>query len=90
MASRGETRNFHVPLSSELHRRLHAAARRSDRPATALAREAIEEHLANLDRRILGEEVRRYAEAQAGTSADLDEELEATGVSELLRLAEEE
>lgn len=90
MAARRQTRNFHLPLSSEMHRRLHAAARRERRPATALAREAIEAHLAELDRAALDGAIRRYAEAHAGTSADLDETLEATAIDELLALGEEE
>lgn len=36
-------RNFHVPLSEDLYRRLREEAERSKRTATALARHAIDE-----------------------------------------------
>ena len=40
-----EIHNFHVPLPTELYSKLREEAERSKRPATALARQAIEDWL---------------------------------------------
>ena len=44
----------------------------------------------DLDRDALSREIRRYAEAHADGPADLDLDLESTGIAELLRLGDEE
>ena len=77
-------RNLHVPLPEALHERLRAQAERSARPATAVAREAIERWLAEAHRAAIHEEIARYARGVAGTNADLDPALEAAGVEHLL------
>ena len=83
MAARAQ-RNLHVPLSEALHDRLRSAAARSGRPATALAREAIEVWIGERDREAVHEAIAAYASEMAGTSADLDEDLERAGVEHLL------
>ena len=80
-------RNFHVPLPDDLYRALQAEAEQAQRPANALAREAIAQWLelrrqARIDQAILA-----YAETVAGTSDDLDPALEAASLELLLRSA---
>ena len=60
MATRA-SRNLHVPVSGPLHERLRAEAVRRGRPATALAREAIEAWVNDLEREALGEAIATYA-----------------------------
>lgn len=77
-------RNFHVPLPDDLYRRLRAVAARTGLPATEIAREAIRGALKRQQQAELRESIRRYATAMAGTSYDLDEELESAGLEVLL------
>jgi len=79
------SRNLHVPLSEALHDRLRAEATRRGRPATALAREAIEAWVEDLEREALGDAIAGYAVAMAGTRADLDEDLERSAAEHLRR-----
>jgi len=81
-------RSFHLPLPVELYEELRKQARRRGRPATVLAREAIADGLRALRRQELSEEIAEYARECAGTSADLDVDLEAAG-TESLRTIEE-
>jgi len=76
-------RSFHLPLPAELYEELRAEARRRGRPATVIAREAIEGSLRALRRQELAEEIAEYARACAGTAADLDADLEAVGIESL-------
>jgi predicted DNA-binding protein len=78
-------RNLHVPLSAPLHERLRAEAARSGRPATTLAREAIEGWIEERQRRAVHEAIVEYAGEMAGGPADLDEDLEHAGVEHLVR-----
>ncbi len=78
-----KTRNFHLPLTEAIYRRLQEEAARLRIPATALAREAVEARLEELRRLNLHSALASYAERHAGTSADLDEPLEATGIETL-------
>lgn len=77
------TANFHLPLPRELRDLLREEAERCGRPATAIAREALIEWLEERRRSRLREEIAGYASACAGTSADLDEELEEAGLESL-------
>ena len=77
--------NLHVPLSGPLHDRLRAEATRSGRPATTLAREAIEAWIAERERNAVHQAIVGYANEMAGSSADLDEDLERAGVEHLVR-----
>lgn len=81
-------RNFHVPLSEELYKMLREEANRSRQPATTLARHAIDDWLKQKRRGALHEAITQYAARHAGTSVDLDEELEAASL-EYLRDQEE-
>ncbi len=77
-------KNLHVPLPDLLYRRLRGEAERAHRPATDLAREAIDRWLSERERRTLHEAVRTYARKAAGTRADLDADLEAASIEHLL------
>ncbi|MGD0089763.1 MAG: hypothetical protein ABSE73_07570 [Planctomycetota bacterium] len=77
-------KNLHVPLPEPLHRELRAAAARERRPATDLARQAIDTWLAERRRKLVYEALRKYAQEMAGSSADLDPQLEAAGLANLL------
>lgn len=73
-------RNFHVPLPEDLYRALQAEAEQAQQPANALARDAIASWVelrrqARIDQAILA-----YAQATAGTPADLDPALEAASL----------
>jgi len=80
------TRNLHVPLPDNLYRQLRIEAQRSNRPATEIAREAIDRWLAEQRRLSIHESVMEYALDLAGSSADLDEPLEAAGIESLLAI----
>jgi predicted DNA-binding protein len=80
--------SFHLELPADLYEELRAEARRRGRPATVVARQVIEDGLRALRRQELSEEIAEYARENAGTSADLDTELEAAGI-ESLRTTEE-
>jgi len=81
---RGEKKNLHVPLDPHLHERLVAQAQRVRAPVTTVAREAIEAWTAEQERRAQHEAIQAYAEAMAGSGADLDEALEAAAARECL------
>lgn len=73
-------KNLHVPLPPELHAGLRSQALRVGEPVTVLARRAIEEHVARLEREALAEAIGAYADAMAGSGADLDEDFEAAAL----------
>ena len=77
------SRNFHLPLSEGLYDRLRQEAQRRGRPATAIAREALDVWLAEQRRMELHESIAEYARREAGSSADLDRELEESGLESL-------
>lgn len=77
-------RNFHVPLPRVLHDALRREAEAAGRPATALARDAIEAYLRKRRRKALSDAIASYAAARAGTSDDLDPDLERAAIEELL------
>jgi predicted DNA-binding protein len=83
----GTHRNLDVPLPGPLHDRLHAAATRAKRPATSLAREAIEAWVDERQRQAVHEAITEYATEMAGTAADLDEHLERAGIEHRRRRA---
>ncbi len=76
--------NLHVPLPADLNKELRAEARRSGRPATWLARYAIQKLLEERKREALHNEIGAYAEAAADTPQDLDSELENASIEHLL------
>ena len=77
-------KNLHVPLPEPLYQELRAEADREQLPATDLARQAINTWLAERRRKVVYEAIQKYAKEMAGTSADLDPELEAAGIENLL------
>jgi predicted transcriptional regulator len=77
-------KNFHVPLPTDLYSKLRALAEQHRRPATELAREAIAAWIEQRRRDALHRAIAEYAEQCAGTEADFDTSLEATGVEHLL------
>ena len=79
-------KNLHVPLPEPMYRRLRAEAERADRPATDLAREAIDGWLRERHRLMVHESILEYAEAVAGTEEDLDRDVESAAVDHLLTL----
>jgi hypothetical protein len=83
-------KNFHLPLPEDTYARLRAEAERTQVPATALAREAIDLWLRQQLRKARYDAIAAYAKEMAGTSSDLDAELEAAGIEHLLDTTEEE
>lgn len=81
-----QTHNFHVPLEKSLYSALRAEAERSGEPATAIAREAIAALVDKRRRDAMAEEISAYARSVAGTSDDLDADLEAASTEELREL----
>lgn len=75
--------NFHVPLPAVVYSRLRSEAERQHKPATQLVKQAVEQWLEEQEKLALHEEIARYAAETAGTSDDLDEQLEAAGVEHL-------
>lgn len=73
-------RNFHVPLSEPVYIRLRDLAQRQHRPATQLAKQAVEYWLEEQERLAVHEEIAAYATQNAGSVDDLDEELEAASL----------
>ena len=78
------TRNLHVPLPDPMYRRLRIEAQRTRRPATDIAREAIDRWLEEQQRLFVHESVAEYALSAAGSAEDWDESLEAAGIESLL------
>ena len=76
-------RNFHVPLPDTLHSQLKDAATKEGKPATELAREAINSFLTEKRRRQRHEAIARFAQANAQSELDLDEALEQAGLEHL-------
>jgi len=76
-------KNLHVPLPELVYRALREEAAALKRPATAVAREAIESWLRDRRKMALRESIAAYAAEHAGTAADLDPSLEQAGLDTL-------
>ncbi len=76
--------NFHLPLPEQTYAHLRAEAEREQVSATALARQAIDSWLRQRMRQARHDEIAAYAALMAGTSLDLDTELESAGVEHLI------
>lgn len=72
--------NFHVPMPAQMYRDLRAAAERRGVPATTLVRQVLEEWLKAHRRLVVAEAIAAYAADVAGTTADLDPEVETAAV----------
>ncbi|MBZ0170514.1 hypothetical protein MELA_01262 [Candidatus Methylomirabilis lanthanidiphila] len=83
-----DMKNLHVPLPQPLYRRLRAEAKRAQRPATALAREAIDLWVAQQYRAAVHDAIASYARNVAGTSDDLDADMEAASVEHVVNAGE--
>jgi predicted DNA-binding protein len=77
-------RNFHLPLPPDTYENLKAEARKRGRPATVLARHAIESWLRRARASELYEEIASYARSHKSWDADLDASLESAGIESLL------
>ena len=72
--------HFHLPLTEELYQSLKSEAVRLKKPATKLAREAIEFWLKSKAKSKLHDEISAYAKSAACSPQDLDEDLEAASI----------
>lgn len=77
-------KNLHIPLPEPLYQQLRTEAERTNRPAADLAREAINRWLSEQHRLSHFEAIQEYARQAAGTNDDLDEDLEAAAIEELI------
>jgi len=80
--------NFHLPLPEQVYHDLRKEAERSNRPATVLARQAIETWLSGRRKLARHEAITAFAVEHAGSVLDLDSELEAASVAHLLSTKE--
>lgn len=78
-------KNFHLPLPEQTYTQLRAEAERTQVPATALAREAIDLWLRHQLRKARHGAIAAYAEEMAGTNLDLDPDLELAGIEHLVK-----
>jgi predicted transcriptional regulator len=76
-------KNFHLPLPDDTYEHLRSAAERAQVPATVIAREAIDFWLRQQLRQARHDAIATYAAQTAGTSLDLDANLEAAGIEHL-------
>lgn len=83
MSSSSTAKNLHVPLPADTYEALRSEAERESKPATAVARQAIEAWLKRKKRSEIYGRVLQYASQFAGTKADLDPELEAAAIDHL-------
>jgi hypothetical protein len=74
------TKNFHVPLPDGLYDELRAAAKEADQPATKFAQELMRVGLSEWRRTRRRAQIAAYAREVAGSSEDLDPELERAGL----------
>ena len=77
-------KNFHLPLPEQTYIRLKAEAERTQVPATALAREAVEAWLLQQSRKARLDAIAAYAAEMAGTQLDLDAEPESAGIEHMV------
>jgi hypothetical protein len=77
-------KNFHLPLPEQTYALLRAEAERMQVPATALAREAVDLWLRQQRRTARQDAIASYAAEMAGTSIDLDADLESAGIEHIV------
>lgn len=78
-------KNFHLPLPEQIYTLLRAEADRTQVPATTLAREAIDSWLKDRARKARHDAIAAYAAEMAGTTLDLDHDLESAGIEHLMK-----
>lgn len=76
-------KNLTVPLPEDVYASL-IEAERSNRPATSIAREAIEAGLRGCQKAARHQAIAEFARDFAGTELDLDPQLEAAGYQDTL------
>ena len=81
-------RNFHLPLPDDIYEGLREEPARSSRPATTVARQAIELWLKHRRKAARHEAIAAFAAEHAGSPLDLDAELEAASTEHLLKTRE--
>ncbi len=79
-----DVRKMTLPLPEPLHAAVFEEARRQGVPATRLVRQVLSTWLSERSRARQAEEIRRFAVAHAGSSIDLDPDLEAGGLEHLV------
>jgi predicted transcriptional regulator len=77
--------NLHVPLPRSVYAELRSFAESTGRPATVIAREAIDRWLVEQRRTARRAAIAAYAAEHAGTKWDLDPQLERAAVEHLRR-----
>lgn len=70
-------KNFHLPLPEDVYAALREEAAALQRPATVIARAAIDAWLRERRRASVRKNIAAYAVKHAGTTTDLDPDLEA-------------
>ncbi len=85
LAMASATKNFHLPLPEALYDELRSAAREVDQPATRFAQELMRVGLDEWRRARRRQQIAAYAREVAGSSEDLDPELERAGVQSLVK-----
>jgi hypothetical protein len=78
------TKNFHLPLPEALYEQLRTAAKEADQPATKFAQELVQVGLDEWRRARRRQQIAAYAQQVAGSSEDLDPELEHAGITTLV------
>src|SRR5438045_3080127 len=78
-----QSKNLHVPLPDKMYARLRQESHRSKRPATELAREAIDRWLIERERAYVHEAIAEYAREFAGTEEDIDVDLQEASIEHL-------
>jgi hypothetical protein len=81
-------KNFHLPLPEGTYQALRTESERSNQPATALAREAIDAWLRVRKKGQRRRAVAKFAAGAAGTQWDLDAALESAAIEQLLSATE--
>jgi hypothetical protein len=79
------TKNFHLPLPEAFYDELRSAAREVDQPATRFAQELMRTGLDEWRRVRRRQQIAAYARQAAGSSEDLDPELERAGITSLVK-----
>lgn len=79
------TRNFHLPLPEALYDELRRAASEVNQPATRFAQELMRAGLDEWRRARRRQEIAAYARQVAGSTEDLDPELERAGLTSLAK-----
>jgi predicted DNA-binding protein len=79
-------KNFHIPLPGPTYDELKDISSKIKKPATQIVRELIEYWLKERKKSQLHKEIMEFAQANAGTTLDLDKDLETIGLKHLFEL----